>query len=463
MTDIDRANLFLSRMIDRHSASVSSTEHPLLLEQRREAAARFRQQGVSSTEDERWRNFEWETITRNTYQFPVPPQQYLSVRDFFTCSAQGLDTFQFILLNGWDLYKEDALTTFPNGVVIGSMKAAWFKHQALICDTLSTCRGTNVTGWDALSQSLWQDGLFVYVPDHTVFDQAVQLVNLLQTEHNLFVNTRHLVILGKHASLKLIHCVETLRSNNLLLNGWMDIVLDEGAALDYLKLENNDKSSVLLSQTTVYQNADSVLNTHVNTLNNGRVHSSIDVHLQQPRARAHCHGLYLLDTNQSVSHCVSVYHHAPSCQSSQNYNGILDDEAKAEFISKVYVAPDAQQTQSKQLNRNILLTDAATVKSRPFLEIYADDVKCNHGATIGQMDQDAIFYLKSRGVCEKNAKKLLLHAFAKEIIDRIAIAPLVAYSDEFVRKRLSGESTTCTNCIVCCGESVRFEVQMPEI
>ncbi|MDR1792444.1 MAG: Fe-S cluster assembly protein SufD [Bacteroidales bacterium] len=464
-TNLSNVNQYFSQIIAQNLQNAEKKDTPQMQKKRNFAAQLFEKEGVPHRNDERWRNFNWNDIVDNSYHLTFEPKSHQSPDNFFTCSAHGLDTYKFIFHNGWAIYKDSPLMILPNGVVIGSLKSALKEthYQSIIDKNISQYADFEHVGLYNLNRSLWQDGLFVYIPDNTALERAIQLVNVLQTTENLFINTLHTIILGKKSHLKLVHCIDTIENKKIFLNGVMEIVLSEGASLDYLKMENADKQSVLTSQTLVYQHADSLLKTHVNSLNGGRVHNTLTVHLDGKNAKAHCNGLYLLDKQQHVSHAVSIYHHVSDCQSTQNYHGILDEQAKAEFTSRVYVAKDAQRTQSEQLNRNILLTDTASVNSRPFLEIYADDVKCNHGATVGQMDEEAIFYLKSRGICEKNAKKLLLHAFAKEIVDKIAIPSLVEYCDEFVQKRLSGEPTRCTNCTVACEKPIDFHLKMPEI
>jgi len=311
---------------------------------------------------------------------------------------------------------------------------------------------------------LWKDGLFVYVPDNLHVAKPIQLVNLVKTQQDLFINPKNLIIVGKNASLKLIHCDDTLESSHSLINGTTDILVEENANLDYFKLENKDNKSVLINNLNVYQYAFSTVNTHTNTFNGGLVHNTISANLLEEHATISLNGLFLADKEQNVRNCLSINHYASNCTSRQLYNGILDDAAKAHFVGHIYVAPDAQKTEAYQLNHNILLTDEAEISTKPFLEIYADDVKCSHGATVGQLDDNAIFYLRSRGICEKNARTLLMHAFAQEVIGKINIDSLQSYIADLVEKRLTGQPIICTRCALHCeNKPVEFKVNMPEV
>jgi len=353
---------------------------------------------------------------------------------------------------------------FPNGVTIGSLRAAREISKSLIQTYLSDMQKTAHTGLYHLNGALWQDGFFIYVPDNIHLEKPIQVVNLVKTHQDLFINTRNLVIVGKNASLKLIHCDDTLESKNTLINGVTEIIVDKNSHFDYFKLENKDNNSVLLNNVYVFQYQGSMVNTNIHTFNGGLVHNTIHASLLQPHSSINFNGLYMADKKQNVRNCLRVNHLASDTTSRQLYNGMIDDAASAHFTGHIYVAPDAQKTEAYQLNRNILLTDEASIVTKPFLEIYADDVKCSHGATVGQLDDNAIFYLRSRGICEKNAKILLMHAFAKEIIDKISISSLIDYTEELVRKRLTGEKISCANCTLHCdNKAIDFEINIPEV
>ena len=436
----------------------------MLKEYRQKEAVLFREKGVPSRENEMWRDFCWEKITGNHYTVQKQADDYRPVETFFNCAIHNIDSYMFTFLNGWYVHKEVPLTVFPNGVTIGSLRVAKERCMSLIQPYLSDMEKTSHTGLYHLNGAVWQDGFFIYIPDNIHLDRPIQVANLVKTHQNLFINTRNRVIVGKNASLKLIHCDDTLESKNTLINGVTEIIIDKNANFDYFKLENKDNNSVLLNNVQIYQYENSVVNTHTHTFNGGLVHNTIHGSLLQPHSSINFNGLYMADKHQNVTNCLYVNHFAPNTTSRQLYNGMIDDSASARFAGHIYVSPDAQKTEAYQLNRNILLTDDASIVTKPFLEIYADDVKCSHGATVGQLDENAIFYLRSRGICEKNARILLMHAFAKEIIDKISISSLVDYTEELARKRLTGENISCADCTLHCDNKViDFEVNMPEV
>ena len=457
-------NKYFSQFIDSQLSAKVAEDVFSMNEIRREAAMCFHEKGIPSPNDEMWRHFPWKNITQNTYSIQQTADPYLPVDSFFNCDICNIDSYQFAFLNGFYIHKNAPLTIFPNGLIIGSLQAAVTHYAELIAEAMQKMKNEQYFSMHSLNLSLWKDGLFVYVPDNLHVGKPIQLVNLVKTQQDLFINPKNLIIVGKNASLKLIHCDDTLESNHSLINGTMDILVDEQASLDYFKLENKDNKSVLINHLNVYQYAESKVSTHTNTFNGGLVHNTISSHLLGEHADISLNGLFLADKEQNVSNCLSIKHYAANCTSRQLYNGILDDGAKAHFVGHVYVAPYAQKTEAYQLNHNILLTDEAEISTKPFLEIYADDVKCSHGATVGQLDNDAIFYLRSRGICEKNARMLLMHAFAKEVVDKINIDSLQSYIEDLVEKRLTGQPLACTQCALHCDNKlIEFKVNIPEV
>jgi len=464
MSKIPEINTYFNQLIEKYIPSVLAADNSSLKDSRLNEQILFQQKGVPAGNDEMWRGFQWDKIMQNNYFIQQQSEDYRPVETFFNCAIHNIDSYMFTFLNGWYVHNDAPLTVFPNGVTIGSLRSAKEQAEKLIYSYQKDMDKMDYTGLRNINGSLWQDGFFIYIPDNVHFDKPIQVANVVKTQQDLFINTRNLVIVGKNASLKLIHCDDTLESKNTLINGVTDIIVDKDACFDYFKMENKDNNAVLLNSIHIHQYEKSIVNTNTNTFNGGLVHNTISCSLLEPHASINFHGLYMADKNQRVTNCLRVNHFADHCTSQQLYNGMLDDNASAHFVGHIYVAPNAQKTEAYQLNRNILLTDDASINTKPFLEIYADDVKCSHGATVGQLDDNAIFYLRSRGICEKNARTLLMHAFAKEILDKISIPTLSDYTQELVQRRLTGETITCTQCALQCeNKAVNFKIDFPEV
>jgi Fe-S cluster assembly protein SufD len=211
---------------------------------------------------------------------------------------------------------------------------------------------------------------------------------------------------------------------------------------------------------------DARLTTNAITLNGGLIRNEHYVKLNGENCEANVMGVYLVDKTQHVDNQVFIDHAYPNCYSNELFKGILDDSARAVFNGHILVRRDAQKTNAFQNNKNILLTDKAVVNTQPFLEIYADDVKCSHGATVGQLDETAMFYLRSRGISIENARLLLMYAFAAEVINHIKIEPLKIRIDDMVKKRLRGELSICEQCVLHCStmeQEVKFDIDMSKV
>jgi len=292
--------------------------------------------------------------------------------------------------------------------------------------------------------------LQIHVAENVAVSKPIQIVSAIQTTQPLHLIQNFKIILEKNASLTLVHCDDSLQKEQTVLINNVEITLLENAVMNYYKMENKDAGSVLTNKINVEQKAGSHFYSNVITFNAGKVNNFLHVNLNEPFADAQLNGLYLVDKKQQICNDVMVFHHAPDCTSRQLYKGIADDEAHATFNGHIVVQKDAQRTAAFQINKNIALTDAAHIQTQPFLEIYADDVKCSHGATVGQLDEDALFYLRSRGICLKNARMLLMFAFANEVAQTVKIEALRERLSHMIQQRLKGELHICSQCALHC-------------
>jgi Fe-S cluster assembly protein SufD len=316
--------------------------------------------------------------------------------------------------------------------------------ERLQADT-SCCHGVTVNAIN--------NNILIHVAENITVPKPIQIVSAIQTDKPLKLRQNFKIIVEKNASLTLAHCDDSLQKEQTNIINNVAITLEENACMNYYKMENKDAGSVLTNQIVVQQKANSQFYSNVITFNAGKVNNILHVHLNEPFADAQLSGLYLVDKKQEISNEVKVWHHAPDCTSRQLYKGIVDDEACAGFNGHSTVQKDAQRTAAYQINKNIALTDEARVKTQPFLEIYADDVKCSHGATVGQLDENAMFYLRSRGICHKTARMLLMFAFANEVAQTVKIDALKVRLSQMIQQRLQGELHICSQCALHCEEN----------
>ncbi len=456
MIDLYRENLQLLRGSEPQSIS----------QLREQAIAWIEKNGFPDIKTENWRFTDLEPLFKTAYDFDFSNQSKpFDIESIFTCDVYDLDTFSVTLLNGWFVYQNAPLTTLPNGTIIGSLSKALEVYPELVEKYLGKAADIEQPGLTALNTAFFQDGLFIYVPAGVEVEKPIQLINIVNSEKPVMMHARHLIIQEEKSNLTFVHCDHSLTHNISFANGVTEAFLAKSASLDFYKIQNKGHNSAVVGNAFFRQKGNSELKCHALTLNGGFTKNIFSTTLEEPEAKATLNGLYLVDSNQHVDNQLLVDHAAPNCLSEQLYKGILDDEATAVFSGKIMVRRDAQKTLAYQNNKNILLTDEAKANAQPQLEIYADDVKCSHGATVGQLDQEAMFYLRSRGICERSARQLLMYAFANEVVQRIAIEPLRDRIDHLVEKRLKGELSICDQCVLHCNskEPTVFNIDVSKL
>jgi Fe-S cluster assembly protein SufD len=453
----------LLELYHTHTEAIKGKATPLVNRLRQNALTRFEKNGFPDTGLESWRFTNLEPLLLTEFDFDFRNHsRSMDIDKIFTCDVYDLDTFSVTLLNGWFVYKNAPLTRLANGTVIGSLAKAMEVYPDLVDRYLGKAVKLEESGLAALNTAFLQDGLFVYVPEGVVIKKPIQLINIVNSTVPVFLQPRHLIVVEKNASLTLVHCDHSLTHKVSFTNTVMEIFAEENACVDHYKIQNKGRNSALVTSNYFVQKKDSRLHTNIVTLNGGFTKNILDVTLSQPGCHSEHNGLYLVDSNQHVDNQLFIDHAAPDCTSNQLYKGILDDQAKAVFSGKVMVRKDAQRTRAYQNNKNLLLTDEAKANTQPHLEIYADDVKCSHGATVGQLDPEAMFYLRSRGLCERTARQLMMYAFAIEIIQKISIEALSQRLDHMVEKRLRGELSICDQCMLHCNskEPTTFNIDL---
>ncbi len=359
-----------------------------------------------------------------------------------------METRMLPLLNGWYVHEGESLVVYPDGVTAGSLKAALQSCPEMVKPYLFRLGEQEQNDLTRTNETTFTDGIFIYVPDNVKAELPFQIVSLINSQDNLLVQNHNVIHVGKNAELSVIQCDDSIKYIETFINIVTEIDLDENARLHYYKTENKEADSILFNHLYVNQQNGSLFRSNAITFNAGYIYNNIHVNLNEPFAEADLYGLYLVDKRQQCSNCITVSHNATDCKSHQLYKGIMDDKAEACFAGHVIVKPHAQRTVAYQTNRNILLTEKAEINTKPFLEIYADDVQCSHGATVGQLDEEALFYLRSRGISNQNARRLLMFAFANEICQHVEIQSLKEKLSDMVQRRLDGELTICDQCLL---------------
>lgn len=408
--------------------------------------ARYQEAALSMRKNEVWRNVNFEAFLKEELSLP---DQAMPRRYDYQCNIPNLEAYRVAFVNGYA-----TMPTFATeaGVICCSINEARRNHADLLRQ-LAAQVDTDGNPYLALNADAATDGLFLYVPDGVRLQRPVQLLSVANADTALMLHLRHVVALGRGSALTLIQCDDSHTdlagfSNNVTL-----VSMDEESHLEHYKMQNLNDQTALLNQTFVTMRQGAELRSVGVTLNGGSIRNHNVVTMLGEHCNTEVHGLYLIDREQRCDNYVYVDHACPNCNSRELYKGILDDAAHGAFNGHVLVREGAVKTEAYQSNKNLLLTDKAFVQTKPFLEIYNDDVKCSHGSTIGQLDEQALFYIQQRGISLRNARTLLMYAFCDEVLQSIGIAALRERLADMVKKRLHGELTACSECALSCANT----------
>ena len=421
---------------------------------RDEAFENFKRQGFPSKKVERYKYTDIQKlfepdygVNLNRLQIPVDPYQA------FRCDVPNLSTSLYFVVND-SFYKDDKPKGhLPEGVIIGSLR----DNPELVAKYYSKLAKTSEDAITALNTMLAQDGMLVYVPKHVKVDRAIQVINILKaTPQNaqrvvsdLMVNRRVLIILEEGAELKMLFCDHAADDKNFLATQVIEAYVGDNASLDLYCLEETHYKNVRLSNVYIDQQANSRVNHNVITLHNGVTRNKLDLTFSGEGAECQCYGCVIADKQQHVDNNTLITHKVPHCTSNELYKYVLDDKATGAFAGRVLVEHGAQKTSSQMTNQNLTSTKEARMYTQPMLEIYADDVKCAHGSTVGQLNDAALFYMRQRGISLDEAKLLLQNAFINEVIDKMQLEPLRDRLHYLVEKRFRGELNKCDGCKLC--------------
>jgi Fe-S cluster assembly protein SufD len=418
---------------------------------RGKALGDFEKLGIPTRKVEAYRYTDLEKVLTGDYNSEFSTDLFkIDLQEIFRCEIPELDTHVVLVLNGF-YYHDNKITGLPEGVIISSLAQASVSYPEIFNAHYGKYVNTAEDSLAAINSFFAQDGVFIYIPEHVRIDKPIQIINLCFSFKNLRITRRNLFIAEKGSELQVIVCDHTLCNKKYLSNSLTEIVAGEGTKLEYSKLQNENNLSAQLSNTYIYQKEESQVTSNILSLHGGFIRNNIFVNLSGEKAENHTYGLFIGDSNQHISNYTDVTHAKPNCLSNQLFKGILSENATGAFNGRIYVSRDAQKTLAYQKNNNILLSPSAKMNSKPQLEIYADDVKCSHGATVGQLDEDALFYLRSRGIGKKEARFLLMYAFANDVISNIGTKHLRERIIDLVDKRLRGELSKCNSCEIHCG------------
>jgi len=425
--------------LDKFKKFEKEAKHPSWLFPLRKAGiARFAELGFPTTRHEDWRFTNVAPIVKLPFN-PLFEADHKEVtrKTLSQFTFAGLAGSRLVFVNGHCSKELSTVGGLPDGVRVGSLTAALAGDSTLLEKHFARYARSDENAFAALNTAFFQDGAFIHVPAGKVVTEPVQLVFVSTTkETGATTHPRILVIAENQSRLTVIESYVSTVDAPYFTNAVTEFVVGDNAVVEHLKFQDESLAAFHLATLHSHLGRNCRFTSHSIALGARLSRNDIRTNLAGERLECVLNGLYLTKGEQLADHHMIVEHAQPHCASHEYFNGILDDKSKGVFHGRILVQQIAQKTDAKQTNRNLLLSDEATVDTKPQLEIYADDVKCTHGATIGQMDEDSIFYLRSRGIGLEQARRMLMHAFAGEIIDRVKCEPVREELDALVWDRL---------------------------
>ena len=430
-------------LIGRHSSVVMNAL-------RRQALADFERLGFPEAKSE---DYKYTDVSKafapdygvNVNRLDIPVNPY----DVFRCDVPNLSTSLYFVVNDTFYDKELPQAHLPEGVYAGGLKAFTEQYPEVATQYYGKLATSDKDGLIALNTMLAQDGFVLYVPKNVIVERPIQLVNIFRSDVDTMANRRILVIMEPHAEAKLLVCDHSIDDVNFLSTQVVEIFAEEGAFFDYYDLEESSEKTTRFSSVHVTQAAASNVLVNGMTLNNGLSRNNYYIELNGEHAEATLCGMSILDKQQQVDTYSHITHAVPCCTSTELFKNVLNDHAVGAFSGRILVKEDAQKTAAYQTNRNLCATRDCRMYSKPQLEIYADDVKCSHGMTTGQLDENALFYMQSRGIPRDEARMLLSVAFTSDVIDHVRLEALKDRLHKLVEKRFRGELAKCAGCRIC--------------
>lgn len=399
---------------------------------RQQAFEQLSTQSFPTVKNEEWKYTNVQALVAQTYT--TPETTIASVDEY---CIPDMECIKVVFVNGeFSATLSDSLADI-HGLTAGSLHNEYASNKEVIDEKLGTAVNTETNAFTTANTAVMNDGLFVNVAKNTIVEKPLYVLSIVDaTAGNTLVQPRHLLLFGENSQATVIFRTVTLGANSSVTNQIVECFVERAAIVNCYVVQDDSENASIINTHNTHQNANSVLNIVTVSLSGAIIRNTVGTKLNEQNTEAHMYGLYVTDGKTHVDNHTVMDHAVANCHSNELYKGILDGNSQGVFNGKIFVREDAQKTLAYQSNRNILLSNTATVNTKPQLEIWADDVKCSHGCTVGQLDEEALFYLRARGIGERNAKALLLTAFAEDITEKISIEALRNFINTKIEQRL---------------------------
>tara|TARA_S200000501_G_scaffold376700_1_gene432432 strand:+ start:1573 stop:2889 length:1317 start_codon:yes stop_codon:yes gene_type:complete len=410
-------------------------ENPVHID-RRNALKRFENKGFPTKKDELWKYTSLRSIVNKDYSLSVKRNPNIGIKDIKKYSINDIDSFKIIFVDG--VFNPFLSNTTHDGMDICVLSAALSKkkYQTIINKYFNKIVPDNES-LASLNTSYTQEGAYIYIPKSVLPEDPVQILHFSTGKNKpLWLQPRNVIIVQENARVEIIERHQSLKSHEGVTNSLTEIYAEKNSFVDYYKIQNDLETSHLIDNTFIDQQRDSNVRVHTFSFGGKLTRNNLNFYHKGENIQSTLKGLTILEGDQLVDHNTLVNHAQPNCESHQDYKGIFSEKSVGVFNGKILVEQIAQKTNAFQQNNNILIDNKSKVNSKPQLEIFADDVKCSHGCTIGQLDKEALFYLKSRGIPEKEAIALLTYGFANSILKSVNIPSLKKRINSLISKKL---------------------------
>jgi len=403
---------------------------------RTESLKHFEENGFPSKKDEAWKYTSLAKLIKSDYSIFPKEETTIELKDVKKYFLFEIDTYKIVFIDG--VYSPFLSDTTHDGIDVCLLSAALSKDKYK--ETITTYFNTIAKKDDnltALNTSFTKEGAYIFIPKSVVAEKPIQILHFATGKQGpILLQPRNLIVVEENAQVQIVERHQSLVPHQIMSNSVTEIFAAKKAVIDYYKVQNDLDEASLIDNTYVAQKTKSNVSVHTFSFGGKLTRNNLNFYQKGEYIDSIMKGVTIIGDQQHVDHFTLVDHAQPNCESHQDYKGIYSDKSVGVFNGKIYVNRIAQKTNAFQKNNNILLDDTATINTKPQLEIFADDVKCSHGCTIGQLDEDALFYLRSRGIPKKEAKGLLTYAFANNVLESVKIPTLKARINKLIANKL---------------------------
>ena len=435
---LDLKNWYIQKFehLEKNLNGDSGSIHSL----RRDAISYFSDLKFPSLKDEEWKYTNIAPLLKYNFK-PVDPKKKIApvqpekIKKFL---FEKMEHSLLVFINGHYSEELSNIQDLPKDVIVSNIASAISDYSEIVKKHFGRYADYKDHIFTALSTAFIKDGVFIYIPDGKIIEHPIHVLFISDCkEEKLLIQPRNLFVAGKNSQVTIIEHYTSFEQCKYFTNAVTEIVADENAIVDHIKLQEESKNAFHISRMEVDQERNSNFTSHLISTGGDISRNDFNSRFNNEGGECILNGLFLTTGTQLFDVHSLIDHAKPHCNSHEHYKGILDDKSRGVFNGKVMVRKDAQKTNAFQENNNIILSDSALINTKPQLEIFADDVKCSHGATIGQLDSEAMFYLKSRGIGEETARTILIRAFASDVIKSIKINEVRNYLEEILNKRFN--------------------------